>query len=65
MILKRDIREAKEELMLLKRSKVTEDFDDLKIRTYKDISKNIESDKITNEDLDELFENDDFWNQFN
>ena len=21
--------------------------------------------KITNEDLDELFENDDFWNQFN
>ena len=61
----RDIREAKEELMILKRSKVIEDFDDLKIRTHKDISKNIESEKITNEDLDELFENDDFWNQFN
>ena len=60
-----NIKEAKEELLSLKKNKITEDFDELKIRTHKDIGKVNENEKITNEDLDELFENDDFWNQFN
>ena len=61
----KNIKEAKEELLSLKKNKITEDFDELKIRTHKDIGKVNDNEKITNEDLDELFENDDFWNQFN
>lgn len=59
----KDIREAKEELMLLKRNRITEDIDDLKIRTHKDIEKKEEV-KINDKDLEDLFNNDDFWNTF-